>query len=93
MNETKLIKLMQSIETMQKCDCKRGEQVLFVCTKPSCPSFESLKLYCMKCYDDYPPRHVHMPIFIVSVGENFKCDWKQLRSKIKADYAFGKNWV
>lgn len=82
MTLTKTDKLMSSMETMQKCDCKRGELVIFVCTRQSCPAFESLKLYCMKCYDDDPSPHDHKPTFIVSSGESFKCNWKDLRGKI-----------
>ena len=72
MAESKIDKLMGSLNSMGLCACNRGEKVIFVCTKKTCENFQTQNLYCMKCIDDDPSPHDHKPTFIVTTGDTFK---------------------
>lgn len=39
MAESKIDKLMGSLNSMGLCACDRGEKVIFVCTKKTCENF------------------------------------------------------
>ncbi len=56
---TKSNKLMNAMELQQLCSCGRGERVMFVCVKTSCPNHTKQPLYCIECSDDEPSAHDH----------------------------------
>ena len=49
---TKSNKLLNAMESQQLCSCGRGEKVMFVCVRTSCPNNTKQPLYCIVCMAD-----------------------------------------
>jgi len=54
------------LDQMSKCSCGNGLEVMFVCLEKSCPDYESLPYFCMKCSSKKHKSHL---VFIINQVE------------------------
>ena len=70
------------LELMDKCNCRRGFEVLYFCKDKKCSDNQNQKYYCLECsYED--GKHDHKSIPIVKEIETQHTKWYDLKANVQ----------
>ncbi|TNV80005.1 hypothetical protein FGO68_gene17435 [Halteria grandinella] len=72
--------MQQQQQSLEPCNCGRGEKVMFQCDEQTCKYYQTQKLYCPFCM--VPERHPHIPVLIAMVNKNVIDEWDRVRKEI-----------
>ena len=79
------------LEKMDKCNCGRNLEVIFICLKSEqeCKDSKNQKYYCIKCSSD--DKHDHKPVVIVNELEVQNNKWLAFIAEISNIFSAAEN--